>query len=273
MLPAAPPVPTWPDLSYVERPGGAQRLDLYLPEGRPGPWPVVTWFHGGGWAAGDKGNAYVTFLLAHGIAVADVAYRLTTVAPAPANLHDCRAAIRWLRTAGPRFGLDPARVAVTGGSAGGHLALLCGADETHPLLRETPAPTVSARPLAICALCPPTDLVDLTLAAEHPRRDEFTGMLEALLGGPLAERRALARAVSPITHAAAGFPPTLLIHGAADTTVEVSHSRRLAAALRAAGAAVEYLEDPHGDHPRETWDTPTVHARLTAFCRRIFGLP
>lgn len=271
-VPAPPPPPTWPDLVYVERPSGALRLDLYLPAGG-GPHPVVTWFHGGGWAGGDKGNPYVTFLLAHGIAVADVAYRLTGVAPGPANLHDCRAAIRWLRTAGHRHGLDPDRVAVTGGSAGGHLALLCGADEATPLLRETPPPAVSARPLAICALCPPTDLVALPLAPDHPRRDEFTGMVDALLGGPQATRRELAHALSPLTHARRDFPPTLLYHGRADGTVDVAHSRRLAAALRAAGATLTYLEDPHADHPRESWDHPTLQAHLTTFLRHHFALP
>ena len=114
------------DLSYAEVDGESLRLDLYLPESVSRP-PLVVWIqHGGGWRGGSKMNPKLLELTRHGYAMASISYRLTDNAIFPAQIHDCKAAIRWLRANAARFGYSADWIAVAGSSAGGHLALLVG---------------------------------------------------------------------------------------------------------------------------------------------------
>ncbi len=114
------------NLEYV--PGGheRQKLDLYLPEKADGPLPVIVWVHGGGWQKGSKDNSPGIFLAAKGFAVASVGYRLSQHALFPAQIEDCKAAIRWLRANAKKYNFDPDHVGAWGGSAGGHLVALLG---------------------------------------------------------------------------------------------------------------------------------------------------
>ena len=128
--------PTHPNLVFATVPvtGGGTldlRLDLYLPDGASGPLPTVVWIHGGGWQMGSKFPTRAAPLVNDGYAVASIEYRLTDEAIWPAQIHDCKAAIRWLRANAPTYGLDPDRFGVAGSSAGGHLAAFVGtsADE------------------------------------------------------------------------------------------------------------------------------------------------
>ena len=98
----------------------ALTLDLYLPASDK-PTPLVVWIHGGGWRAGNKNRCPITWLNDHGFAVASINYRLTDVAIFPAQIHDCKTAIRALRTKAEKYNLDPNHIAVAGSSAGGHL--------------------------------------------------------------------------------------------------------------------------------------------------------
>src|SRR5262245_9674762 len=113
------------DIEYARVGQTSLKLDLYLPaEGRPAP--LVVWVHGGAWRSGSKSNPPLLPLTDRGIAVASVDYRLSPVAPYPAQVHDLKAAIRYLRNAAQQHGLDGSRIAIAGGSAGGHLAALVG---------------------------------------------------------------------------------------------------------------------------------------------------
>src|SRR5205823_8686811 len=104
-------------------------LDLYRPPKAEGPVPLVIWVHGGGWQNGDKSRTPALDLLARGYAVASINYRLSQHAPFPAQIHDCKAAVRFLRAHAAEYRLDPDRVGAWGMSAGGHLVALLGTSD------------------------------------------------------------------------------------------------------------------------------------------------
>ncbi|HKB42657.1 MAG TPA: alpha/beta hydrolase, partial [Gemmataceae bacterium] len=114
------------NLEYVK--GGHERnkLDLYIPEKADAPLPVVVWIHGGGWRAGSKDRCPITWLAGKGYLVASINYRLLQHGEFPAQIEDCKAAIRWLRANAKKYNLDPDRIGVMGASAGGHLVALLG---------------------------------------------------------------------------------------------------------------------------------------------------
>ncbi len=124
----------WMDLQYSDR-SETLKLNITLPNEGEGPFPVIVFFHGGGWLIGDKNHVQtqsVHRLLYAGYAVASVNYRLSDEAKWPANLHDCKAAIRFLRANGAKYNLDTTRIGVVGNSAGGHLAALLGTTNGMP---------------------------------------------------------------------------------------------------------------------------------------------
>ena len=113
------------DIEFARPNGYSLKLDLYLPEGRGDEaLPTVLWVHGGGWKNGSKKNCKAAWLAEEGYAVASISYRLTDVAIWPAQIDDCREAVRWVRRNAGLFGLDVERVGSWGGSAGGHLRWL-----------------------------------------------------------------------------------------------------------------------------------------------------
>src|SRR5437868_1740387 len=238
------PVRRVPDVVYGEVPGYRPlELDLYLPEAT-GPLPVIVHVHGGGWRRGSRrhplpalGPGFYDDLAGQGFAVAAIDYRLSGEARFPAPLDDVRAAVGWVGDHGASYGLDAGRVFGWGDSAGGHLALL--------------AALTGAKVHGVVAWFPVTDLAGLPadVADAGGEPDPGPGSREArLLGAPAASMPDLARQASPVSHASAGAPPVLLMHGAADVMVPPAQSIRLAEALRAAGATVELELVPGATH-------------------------
>ena len=145
------------DLVYKTVGGSDLALDIYLPTARNQRAPLVVWIHGGGWRSGSKDRCPVTFLTDSGYAVASINYRLTTVAPFPAQIEDCKAAIRWLRANADTFGFDRERVAVAGASAGGHLAALIGASGDVKAFDKGEHLNYSSRVQSVVSIFGPTD--------------------------------------------------------------------------------------------------------------------
>jgi len=224
------------DLEYASVDGISLRLDLYLPDPRPAdPVPLVLWVHGGAWRAGSKDRTYAPEILGESYAVASVDYRLSQEAPFPAQIHDVKAAVRFLRAHADRFGLDPNRFGAWGSSAGGHLVALlgvsCGADDLEGTLGDHPDQSSCVQ--AVCDFFGPTDLPALL---EQRGADTRRPMPEdQLLGGPVEGLPDLAALASPITQVDASDPPFLILHGSDDPTVPVEQSIAFDQALRAAG--------------------------------------
>ena len=238
------------DIAYVDQGGPDQLLDLYLPEKSDAKLPLVVWIHGGAWRSGSKGNWCPAFgLLSRGYAIADISYRLSFKdnAPFPAQLYDCKAAIRYLRAHAADYNLDPDHVGVWGHSAGGHLVAMLGLTGGNPKLEGDEGNLqMSSAVQAVCDWSGPTDIVaDYQKDAGDPH-----SMITQLLGGrdPTAATQDKATQASPLTYVAAGAPPFLIMHGSVDPVVPPADSEKLYEALKAAGDDVTYVPIPGGTH-------------------------
>lgn len=232
------------DLAYVEGGHERQKLDLYLPAQAEGPLPLIIWVHGGGWQNGSKEGCPPARqgYLQRGYAVASLNYRLSGHAVFPAQIEDCKAAIRWLRTHAKEYGLDPDRFGVWGSSAGGHLVALLGTSGDEKSFDVGPNLGVSSRVQAVCDYYGPTDLTRMdekAAAGARMKHNDPTSPEAALLGGPVQENKAKAARASPLTYVATNaLPPFLIVHGDIDPVVAFHQSELLFAALKQAGGSV-----------------------------------
>ena len=226
------------NLEYV--PGGHRRpmLDLYLPARTNGSLPLIIWIHGGAWWGGSKDDCPATPFVSQGYAVASVNYRLSQHAIFPAQIEDCKAAVRWLRAHAEDYHLDPDRFGAWGASAGGHLAALLGTTGDIEEFDRGPNPGFSSRVQAVVDFFGPTDLLRMNAQAGPKSRlnhDAADSPESRLMGGPLQERQALAAKASPIVYVTRDDPPMLLVHGDADPFVPYQQSEALYQALRRGG--------------------------------------
>jgi acetyl esterase/lipase len=227
------------DLVYKRVNGAVLTLDLYRPEKVSGTLPVIVWIHSGGWSRGRKERCPAVTLVQDGYAVASIDYRLTGVAPFPAQIEDCKAAVRWLRANASKYNLDPDHIGVWGHSAGGHLAALLGTSGgVSELEGAGDNMSYSSRVQAVCVVSGLGDLLQEyreASAAPAEMNPKVKPALEALIGGPLEQNKAKAIAASPIHYVSKDDPPFLIIHGENDSTVPVTQAESFAAALKAAG--------------------------------------
>ncbi|WP_330286085.1 alpha/beta hydrolase [Streptomyces sp. NBC_00576] len=222
------------------------QLDLWVPQGH-GPAAVVVWIHGGAWLFGDRRYLPETLehqtvlneLLAHGLAIASVDYRLSGEARFPAQLHDVKSAIRYLRHFADELGLDPDRFGVWGESAGGHLAALTALTSGRADLEGDVGLPGSSEPVR--AAVDWYGIADLT-AMPFTRSSGFIGLL---LGDRSEDALRLA---GPVTHVSPEAPPFLLIHGRKDGLVPAEQSEILHSALCAVGAESELVLVDDADH-------------------------
>ncbi len=251
------------NIEYAHIGGKRLLLDLYLPKDNDKPLPVVVWIHGGGWRAGDKERCPALPLAGKGFAVASINYRLTDVACFPAQIHDCKGAIRWLRAHAKEYKLDPERIGVWGSSAGGHLVALLGTSGGVKELEGDVGGNTgfSSRVQAVCDLCGPATFREEDLP-EGADEGNVPQALTKLLGGPLEENRDKARAASPVTHITKDDPPFLIVHGDADPVVPVRQSRILAEALKKAGVDVTLRIIPGAGHGVNSLETQEAAAEF-----------
>lgn len=220
------------DLAYIENGHERNRLDLYLPEKSDGPLPVIVWVHGGGWTNGDKSRTPASRFAALGYAVAAINYRFSQDAIFPAQIQDCKAAIRWLRANAAKYGLDPAHFGAWGGSSGGHLVALLGTTSGVKEFEGTGGNLdQSSSVQAVVDWNGPTDF--LTAGKKDTRTN--------LIGGDPEENRDKAIKASPMTYVSKNAAPFLIMHGDRDKTVPIGQSETFARALKESGADAEFV--------------------------------
>ena len=248
-------------------------MDVYVPTDAAGPVPCVIWIHGGAWLNGDRRyfpdiwpeGLIFDGLIARGYAIATIDYRHAREASFPAQLHDAKAAVRYLRRFADELGLDSARFAVWGESAGGHLAALVGLVSGRSDLEGTIGvrgddSAVSAvvdwygvsdlttmPKFADSALPAPVVAANSDAAADAGSGWQAEEPIDVVMTGVL-DRPAAERDFSPVNHASASAPPFLVVHGEADGLVPFGQSEQLRDRLLDAGASVQFHPVPGADH-------------------------
>jgi acetyl esterase/lipase len=208
----------------------------------------------------SSGLARLGTLIASGNYVGiSIGYRLSGEALWPAQIHDCKAAIRWLRANADRYGIDPERIGVWGSSAGGHLVNMLGTSGgVKDLEGDCGTPGQSSQVRCVVSYCGPTDF----LANKRIQGGREPSAVSCLLGGALDEKKTEARHASPITYVSPDDPPFLLVHGTRDTTVPFEQAELFRDALRKAGVHVILVPIEGGGHG---FGGPEVYQRVTAF--------
>ncbi len=222
------------NLAYVANGHERNRLDIYLPEKPTGRLPLVVWIHGGGWEAGSKEDCPAVPLVAKGYAVASINYRFSQHALFPAQIEDCKAAIRWLRANAAQYHIDPDHIGVWGESAGGHLVAMLGtAGGVKEFEGKGGNLDQSSRVQCVVDWCGPTEFMTIGKLADKPGTP-----VAKLIGGPVQDNQEKARRASPVTYVSKDSAPFLILHGDRDDIVPLQQSEVLAQALKKAGVEV-----------------------------------
>jgi len=252
--PAQPYVPNLVlhrDIEYV--PGGhpRQKLDLYLqiPATFEIPQrPLIVWVHGGAWLGGSKNPCPALRFVNQGYAVASINYRLSQHAIFPAQIEDCKAAIRWLRANAAQYQFDPNRIGVWGASAGGHLVALLGTTGDVKEFDVGPNASVSSRVQAVCDFFGPTDFTKMSSFPSTMKHDAPDSPEAKLIGGPVQENKDKVQRANPITYVTKDDPPFLIVHGDKDPLVPHNQSEILLDALKKAGVEATLYTVAGGGH-------------------------
>jgi acetyl esterase/lipase len=261
------------NIAYVENGHRNHVLDIYLPE-QPSdkPLPLMIWIHGGAWMAGSQANPPILYLVSKGFAVASIQYRFSKDALWPAQSYDCKAAIRFLRANAAKYNFDPNRFAVGGDSSGGHLAAFIGTSgDVKEMEGDLGNTNVSSRVQAVVDWFGPTDL---TLMAEQGgsqmmiQHNDAKSPESLLLGGPVQEKKELAKTANPLTYIDKNDPPFLIMHGDKDQLVPLGQSVILAKALIDAGVETTMKTIPGAAHEDPKFHSPENQQLIEDFLRR-----
>lgn len=234
------------DIEYARVGKISLKLDLYLPE-QSSPSTLIVWVHGGAWRRGSKDSVPIEPLTEHGYALASVDYRLSPVAPFPANVHDIKAAIRFLRAHASEYGYKKEPFVISGSSAGGHLAALVGVSNGHAELEGNLGTHLrqSSTIAAIVDFYGASNLTSILSQSTPHGLSVRVPALELLLGGKPEEVADLAKLASPVFQTDPSDPPLLLIHGDQDPQIPINQAHELQGAYKRLNLPVR-LEVIHG---------------------------
>ena len=257
------------DIEYAAAADTALKLDLYVPA-KPTTPPVVVWVHGGAWRSGSKANPSILPLTAKGFAVASIDYRLSPVATFPAQVHDIKAAIRYLRATAAQHGYSPEKIAISGGSAGGHLAALVGVTNG---LQELEGGIGNHRDQssdvqAIVAFYGASNLTTILAQSTPHGLGVRVPALELLLGGQPDAKMDLARLASPVFHVDKSDPPLLWYHGDQDPQMPINQAHEMIGAYKKAGLEAQLEVVYGGAHGGKLFYTPEQMAQAAEFLAR-----
>jgi acetyl esterase/lipase len=264
MIPSAPTIVvppayahTYRDLAYVEDGHERQKLDLYLPAALPANGnrlPLIIWIHGGAFRMGSKDNTVFDLVpfeyLTQGYAIASINYRLSQHAKFPAQIEDCKAAVRWLRAHADQYQLDVARFAAWGPSAGGYLSAMLGTTGHVSQFEVGAHLDQSSQVQCVVDYFGPTDFLQMDdQRLPHGQIHNPADSPESeLVGGAIQDHVDAVKRANPVTYVTPVAPPFLIVHGDADPLVPHGQSVLLANALQQANVIVTFYTVKGGGH-------------------------
>lgn len=237
------------NIEYQRKGNSAQTLIIAYPEKPLKLRPAIIHFHGGGWKQGKAEAKTAEWLAREGFVGISVNYRLSEEAIFPAAVHDCKAAIRWTRAHAEKYGIDPDRIGVFGGSAGGHLAVLVGLSASDEYLEgEGPYASYSSKVQAVVENYGPTDFLKMNAAPGSMDHDSPTSPESLFIGGPIQQNQEQVQKANPINYVDFSDPPILIIHGKNDMSVPYNQSELLFDALQKAGVTSKLVPVENAGH-------------------------
>lgn len=263
---AQPGVKSFKDLEYGAAGGKKLLLDLYLPEQSEVKLPVIVWIHGGGWRGGSKENCLPRNLgfVSFGYAVVSVGYRLSGEAPFPAQIEDCKAAIRFLKAHVAEYKLDKDNIGVWGASAGGHLSALLAASSDVKEWDVGDHLEQSGSVKAVCDYYGPSDFSPmLERMKENPNYNAHAA-ISGLFRGDLEDHDKIRKA-GPVSHVTKDDPPFLIVHGDRDALVPVSQSEILYDTLKKAGVEADLHIIKGAAHGGPAFSSPEMVSLVRSF--------
>lgn len=245
------------DIEYKKVDGKSLQIDMYIPRNIKKPAPLLVFIHGGGWKGGNRQD-YKVYLVAFakkGYITATVSYRLLKDGPYPDCVEDISDAVNWFFRNGEKYGYDPDRIALIGGSAGGHLALLAGYGwQNHRnSMDSTKIPENDHKIKAVIDIYGPVDLTTL-YARNQP-------LVTGFIAHSYTEIPGLYREASPIQYLSKDVPPTMILHGTSDNLVPISQSDTLKARLDRLGVPCIYYKVPLWPHAMD------IDKQVNEYCR------
>lgn len=260
------------NLPYVTNGHASQALDLYVPMNKTAgvatPPPLIVFIHGGGWQAGSKQMCPARAFLAKGYAVASVEYRFSDVAIFPAQVEDCKAALRWLRAHAGEHGYNADKIAVWGPSAGGHLVSMLGVTGHLRDFDVGENLDQSSQVQAVIDCYGPIDFEHYGDGPNPGIRDDRRGTVTKLLGGAIKDKLDLARRASPITHVQKDAAPFLILQGDADPLVPVQQSRLIDEKLKSLGVESTLKILPGAGHGGPQFQSAETVGWIEAFLNK-----
>ncbi len=261
------------DVTYASVDGKDLGLDVYVPAGVQSP-PLLVWVHGGAWSSGTRAQPPMIFV-ANGFALASLDFRQSTEARFPAQVHDIKAAIRFLRAKAATYGYRTDRIAIGGSSSGGHLAALVGVTNGHAELEGTVGGHAkeSSAVQAILDYYGASNLTTILAQSTPFGLNMRRPALERLLGAAPDQAKELATLASPVAHVDRGDPPLHLLHGDQDPQMPINQSHELAGAYQKLGLDVSFDVVYGAAHGGDRFLAGEYLARAVAFLRRTLATP
>jgi len=242
------------------------KMDIYFPENKQESRSVLMWIHGGGWKAGSKKNCKLKWLVEHGYVVASVSYRFSQEAKFPAQIHDCKAALRYLKANANKYGLDKNRIAVSGASAGGQLAALMATSADDEFL-DGKLGDYSNETTQVPVVIDFYGASDFLLREKNqPEKvNKKGGVVYELLGGAVQDKRELAKKASAAHQVGKGDSAILIIHGSQDKVVLPGQSKRLHEAYQIKGLNSQLHIIDGAGHGGKDFDNEEIKKMILKF--------
>jgi acetyl esterase/lipase len=260
-----PTIKTTNDIEYARVAGQPLKLDLYQPA--TGAAPLLVWVHGGAWEAGSKSPMPLTGLVEHGYAVASLDFHPASAARFPGQVHEIKAAIRFLRASARRYGYDARRIGILGASSGGHLAALVGTTNGQAELEGALGdhPNESSAVQAIVSYFGASNLTTILAQSTPFGLGIRKPALQRLLGAQPEENEATAKLASPVFQVDASDPPLLMLHGDQDPQMPINQSHELQGQYESHGLESHLIVVHGAAHGGDVFFAPQNTERVAAF--------